>query len=328
MNILDLFPLSTTVHPRSGGLRIAGHDLNELAHRWGTPLYLYDAATVRAQASGLQRLLTAVYPGPGLVAYAAKAYFSLGFARQVAALGLGADVVSLGELSIARKAGFDPATVHLHGNNKTAEELAAALRWGVQAIVVDSQEELDILESLAARFGSVPRIWLRITPGLNVHTHPYRQTGHNASKFGLPVQDGQAAEGIRRAQRSQWLRLTGLHTHLGSQLFDPEPYQEAILSLCRLAQETGFVPEEISPGGGWGVPYHPGDEASPVENWVNAVSQTLVTACQSATASSAAPGARAGPLAGCPGRCGSLHPGNAQDPGGWDAGGSRRRRPG
>lgn len=281
MNKLDLFPVSTTIHPEDGGLQIAGHDLTELAHRWGTPLYLYDGATVRLQAAELQRLLSENYAGPSLVAYAAKAYFSAGFARRLAGLGLGADVVSLGELEIARKAGFDPGKVHLHGNNKSPQELEAAARWGVQSIVIDSLEELEFLESLAERLNlSSIRIWLRITPGIDVHTHAYRQTGHTASKFGLPVQDGQAAKAIRLGMHSRRLRLTGLHTHLGSQLFEPGPYQAAMSSLCGLANEQGFVPEEISPGGGWGVAYHPDDENVPAAVWVQSVSIALKEACQ------------------------------------------------
>jgi diaminopimelate decarboxylase len=280
LNSLDLFPLTKTISPQDGSLQIAGHSLGELARLWGTPLYLYDAATVRARAGELQRLLKAAYPGPSLVAYAAKAYFSPGFARHVAALGLGADVVSLGELTVARNAGFDPGLVHLHGNNKSAEEMEAALRWGVQSIVVDSLEELEFLDGLAARLGRTARIWLRVTPGLQVHTHPYRQTGHPASKFGFPLQDGQAAEGIRRALHSHWLHLTGLHTHLGSQVFEPEPYREAIQSLCQLAKEQDYIPEEFSPGGGWGVPYHPDDENVPAAAWVGEVGATLVEACQ------------------------------------------------
>lgn len=238
---------------------------------------------VRAQAAELTQLVQRIYPGQSLVAYAAKAYFSLGFARKIAKLGLGVDVVSLGELAIARQAGFAPETVHLHGNNKSRAELEAAARWGVQSIVIDSLEELDYLETLLAQnpAGTPPvPVWLRITPGLNVHTHPYRQTGHTASKFGLPVQDGQAAEAITRARRSQHIRLTGLHTHLGSQVFETEPYREAIWALCRLAHEQGFTPEEISPGGGWGVPYHPEDSSAPIVDWITAAAETLQEASQ------------------------------------------------
>lgn len=264
-----LFPISVGRGPR-GALTLAGHDLSLLAQTWGTPLYLYDAATVRQEVRTFQRLMKAHYDGAWEVTYAAKAYFSLGFARRVAQMGLGVDVVSLGELHIAQRAGFQPERVHLHGNNKSEAELVAALQYGVHAIVVDSLEELEFLEGIAARLRTPAPIWLRITPGVEVSTHPSIQTGHAASKFGLLAQDGQAAEGLRRARASRWLRLSGLHAHLGSQVFEAGPCREAVIRLAELAWETGFIPNEISPGGGWGVPYTPEMQDEPLETWVRA----------------------------------------------------------
>lgn len=264
-----LFPVSVGRGPR-GELTLAGHDLAELAQAWGTPLYLYDGATVQHEAGTLQNLMKAHYSGGWEITYAAKAYFSLGFARKLAQMGLGVDVVSLGELYTAQQAGFLPERVHLHGNNKSEAELMAALKYGVHAIVVDSLEELTFLESIAARLGVQAPIWLRITPGVNVSTHPSIQTGHATSKFGLLVQDGQAAEGIGRARTSRWLKLSGLHAHLGSQVFEPEPYREAAARLCELAEEMNFIPQEISPGGGWGVPYTLNDQDEVLETWVKA----------------------------------------------------------
>jgi diaminopimelate decarboxylase len=272
---MDLFPQTAAINP-DGCLSIAGHDLTELAARWGTPLYVYDAETIRAQVVELQALARQHYPGASQLTYAAKAYFSLGMARRLAALGLGVDVVSMGELKIAQKAGFAPGIAHLHGNNKSARELEAAARWGVQSIVVDSLEELEFLDGLTDKLDLTARIWLRVTPGIHVDTHAYRQTAHPASKFGLPVSDGQAAEGIRRARESQRLRLTGLHTHLGSQVFEAEPYRRAVAALFELAQSQGFVMDEISPGGGWGVRYTDADSCEGVETWVQAVAQAVV----------------------------------------------------
>ena len=275
---LALFPITTSISDE-GRLTVAGHDLTTLAQKWGTPLYLYDATTVRQQAGLLQDWLKQHYAGPSQVTYAAKAYFSLGWARQINALGLGVDVVSEGELQIAQKAGFQPRKVHLHGNNKSIQELQPALDWGVQSIVVDNLEELDYLESLADKRQKTARIWLRLSPGLDVHTHAYVQTAHHSSKFGIPVDDGQAARAIRAAQKSRWLRLTGLHTHLGSQIFEIEPYTRAIEIFGRLAHQEGFIPEEISPGGGWGVPYLPGKPEQSAEDMVKAVCQTLEEQC-------------------------------------------------
>ncbi|HWQ04745.1 MAG TPA: diaminopimelate decarboxylase [Longilinea sp.] len=275
-DIDQLFPVSVG-RAANSGLTLAGLDLAELAHAWGTPLYLYDAATVRQEAGSLQDLLNAHYPGDREITYAAKAYFSLGFARKLAKMGLGVDVVSLGELFTAKKAGFQPERIHLHGNNKSEDELVSAMQYGVHAIVVDSLEELAFLEGIAGRLQNPARIWLRITPGVNVSTHPSIQTGHAGSKFGLLVQDGQAAEGIQRAKASRWLKLSGLHMHLGSQIFEAEPYREAVSRLCDLAEEMDYIPQEISPGGGWGVPYTPADQNQPLDTWVRAASGTVKT---------------------------------------------------
>ncbi len=278
----DLFPVTAAVE--SGRLAIAGHDAAALAREWGTPLYLYDGATVRQQHTMLREALAAAYPGPTEITYAAKAYFAPRFARKIAALDLGVDVVSLGELQAALQAGFPPEKIHLHGNNKSAAELRTALNLGLQAIVVDSLDELAFLEQLAQDQGrravdGRARIWLRVTPGLTVDTHAYRQTGHHTTKFGLPLADGQAAEAIRRAQASTHLELVGLHTHLGSQIHEIEPYMEAIHMLYTLARAEDFWPAEFSPGGGWHVRYTPGAPDTPLEAWVKAVAGTVLAEC-------------------------------------------------
>lgn len=275
----SLFPITTTINSK-GNLQIAGFDLHELGAKFGTPLYVYDGETVRHNVSSLQKQFARSYPGDSLIAYAVKAYFSLGLARKLAELGVGADVVSRGEIKIAQAAGFAPEGVHLHGNNKSEEELQAVLDWGVQAIVVDSLDELAFLEGLAARRGKCARIWLRITPDLEVNTHPHIETSHSASKFGLHIKNGQAAEAIQRAKSSRWLNLVGLHTHLGSQLRDAAPYRMAIEMLYEVAAKEEFVPEELSPGGGWGVRYTLDDPADAAEPWVKAVSETVQEQCK------------------------------------------------
>ena len=269
-----IFPLSTSRDP-AGRMSIAGHSLCDLADQFGTPLYIYDAETIHAQVKALRDILASLYPGKAEVAYAAKAYFSLGMARRLNALGLSLDVVSQGELSVAQQAGFLPERVHLHGNNKSLDELNFAITWGVQAVVVDSLEELEYINRLAVELDKTVRIWLRITPGVEVDTHPYRQTAHLGSKFGLPIQGGSAAQGIRRASMLSHLQLTGLHTHLGSQIFDPEPFRRSVKMLIELADEIGFVPEELSPGGGWGVPYTLDDKDGDPRPWLMAVCQEV-----------------------------------------------------
>lgn len=278
-DLLNLFPISTTVNEQ-GCLTVAGHDLTGLAAQYGTPLYVYDGATVRAQIDRLEGLLRRYYPADSGLAYAAKAYFSLSLAGKLAGYGLGVDAASLAELRIAKKAGFNADRVHLHGNNKSEDELAAAVDWRIRAVVVDSLDELDLLEQVAVRAALPVKIWLRLTPDLQVETHPHIQTSHAGSKFGLHISNGEAVEGIRRALASRRLQLTGLHTHLGSQLFDPQPYREAVLALYDTAQAADFIPAEFSPGGGWGVRYTGGEPEDDPLPWVQVVSGTIQEACR------------------------------------------------
>lgn len=273
-DLLSLFPVTTTCSS-TGQVAIAGRRLSDLARQWGTPLYLYDAATLTHQAMTLRAALAGAYPGSGEVAYAAKAYFGLGMARKLAALELGVDVVSVGEINMARKAAFPPGKIHLHGNNKSPAELSIALNMGIQAIVVDSLDELEFLETLAAQARRTARIWLRLTPEIRVDTHAYRQTGHHATKFGLPIADGQAAKALEVARRSPWLKAVGLHMHLGSQFSGAEAYRAGIHSLYEFARQQDFRPIEFSPGGGWYVRYHPEDPSVPLSAWVETVSQAI-----------------------------------------------------
>lgn len=276
---LSLFPKSASINSR-GHLTIAGHDLADLAAQYGTPLYLYDGATIRGQFDRLKTLFKMHYAGDAMIAYASKAYFSQSFATHLAAMGAGSDVVSLGEINVAHNAGFQANVIHLHGNNKNEAELRAALEWDIQAIVVDSLDELTFLETLAAERNQKARIWLRITPDINVNTHPHIETAHSDSKFGLHIQNGEAATAIQRALASPWFKLTGLHTHLGSQIFDAEPYQQAIEMLFEIAAANHYVPEEISPGGGWGVRYTDADPIDDAEPWVKTVAEAVQEGCK------------------------------------------------
>jgi diaminopimelate decarboxylase len=276
--ILKLFPVTTERDP-SGKLKIAGQLVRELVQQYGSPLYVYDSATLCAQLELVRGALEKEYRGEFEITYAAKAYFSLGFAKKLAAMGLGVDVVSLGELKIAKKAGFFPGKVHFHGNNKTVTELLFAMDWGISDIVVDNLSELALLESLASECEKKVDIWLRITPGVRVDTHKYLQTADISSKFGLPISDGQASEAIRQAQASRWLNLRGLHTHVGSLVFDVEPYGEALQRLIALAAQEEFVLPELSPGGGLGVPYLPDGRTADAVSWVKSMSDTLEEEC-------------------------------------------------
>ncbi|MDY6878068.1 MAG: anhydro-N-acetylmuramic acid kinase [Chloroflexota bacterium] len=279
-SLASLLPLTSHVTP-DGHLRLAGHDTVALAERHGTPLYLYDGATLWHRLAELRETLARHYPGSAQVAYAAKAGFTPGLARRLRAANVGLDVVSGGEMAVAREAGFDPARVHLHGNNKSRAELCAALDWGIGRIVVDNLDELGRLDALAAELGQRVSVWLRLTPALDVDTHPYRKTGHAASKFGLHMLEPNcpATQALARVQESAWLNTVGLHTHLGSQIFDPTPYAAAVEHLLDFASHH-LIPAELSPGGGWGTPYVPEDPAPPVDEWIAAVSQAVIEGCR------------------------------------------------
>jgi diaminopimelate decarboxylase len=274
----SLFPLTTRWEKE--GLQIGGRQISDLVKIHGTPLYLYDAATLRGHIQRLRQLVHEYYPGDAVVTYAAKAYFAPALARRLAAWGIGVDVVSQGELQVALKAGFSPSVIHLHGNNKSEDEIVTALEVGIQAIVVDSLDELEWVEQMAQNRRCRAHIWLRITPGIAAHTHPHIQTAHTQSKFGLYLDTGEALEAIRKARASHWLHLRGLHTHLGSQIFEVEPYREAIEALFALAEQAKFVPEEFSPGGGWGVRYRSDDPPDDPLPWIRVVGESVEQACE------------------------------------------------
>lgn len=269
-----VLPLTATV--ASGRLQVGGCDLGELAARFGTPLYVYDEATIRARCRAFRQALAEVCP-EGHVAYAAKAGALLALLRLMRDEGLGLDVVSGGELEAAVRVGFALDLVHFHGNYKTPAELERALDLGVGRIVVDSLDELELLARLTRARGRRQPILLRITPGVDAHTHEYRKTGLLDSKFGLPIATGQAEEAVRRALAAPGLELVGLHTHLGSQIFELEPYQAAVAALLGFAAEQrarhGLELREFSPGGGWGIPYTRDDPELDVAGAIRAVAR-------------------------------------------------------
>ena len=198
---------------------------------------------------------------------------------------LGLDVVSAGEISIARSAAFPPERVYFHGNNKTAEEISFALEWGIGRIVVDNFHELRLLSKLAAEKGIVQDILLRLSPGIDPHTHEHITTGTVESKFGFPMLPGQAEEALTQAIASASLNLIGLHFHLGSLIFNVEPYKAAIKIVLRFAaemkQRTGFDLREFSPGGGFAIQYVANSPAPPTGDYAEAIISTLLEETES-----------------------------------------------
>lgn len=273
-HILDLFPQSASCDDQ-GNLLIASHSIPSLAEEYGTPLYIYDGKTIRDHISQIQSLLKEHYQGTTALAYAAKAYISPKFAAKLAQTKVELDTVSLAEMKLAIQNGFDPDLIHLHGNNKSIEELTFALENHIHAIVVDNGQELALLEELSKSRKMKAPVWLRITPDLHVDTHAHIETSAIDSKFGFHIDNGDAELAIRQAAASPHINLLGLHCHLGSQLFKQEPYKAAIKRILITASKCNYYPLEFSPGGGWGVPYTPAQPAADPAAWIVAVTEAV-----------------------------------------------------
>lgn len=271
----DLWPVATTADPR-GRLRIGGVDLERLAEREGTPLYVYDAATIRA---AYRDYATAFRPyRPVRISYAVKACALRGVARVLAAAGADASAASLGEVLAARRAGFAPERIQLHGNAKTDDELRAAVRARVGRIVIDGADEVDRLARIVARRATPLEVWLRVSPGIDADTHPHLRTGVLDSKFGAPLATGDALAQARAIAATGRLRLVGIHAHLGTQLHEAERYRELGSALAAFAAEaapTGARIREIGVGGGLGIALRTGDPVLDLAAYAAAVSAPI-----------------------------------------------------
>jgi diaminopimelate decarboxylase len=253
-----------------GRLSVGGCDVIELAGQFGTPLFVYDEAHIRARC----REAVAAF-GDG-VAYASKAFLCVAMARLAHEEGMHIDVATGGELHVALSAGVPADRLVLHGNNKSTEELRAARHAGVGRTVVDSFDEMARLAALHAEDGLVPRVLIRATPGVEAHTHEFIRTGQIDSKFGFGVASGDAAAAVARAQDSPAMELLGVHMHIGSQVFVADFFHQAVEVVAPWVQELD-VPE-LSIGGGLGVAYVEGEEAPSITEWGPAV----VEACRQA----------------------------------------------
>lgn len=271
---MKLFPLASRINNQNH-LEIGGCDVVALAREFGTPLYVFDDAHLRARAREIRETFQARWPNT-LPLYATKAYFSPYVARICSDAGLGIDVTSEGELEIARRVDYARDRIYLHGNNKTPTEIRAALAMGVEHVVVDNLDEIDLLARIAGELNATPRVLLRLAPAIDPHTHKYMATGVAESKFGLPLATGDALEAARRVTRhAPRLTLVGLHVHIGSQVFELAPYREAVQLMLDFARElqdaVGFQLQELDLGGGWGVAYTEEQETLSIESVVDAV---------------------------------------------------------
>jgi len=274
---LALFPLTAEVN-KQGHLVIGGCDVVDLANEFGTPLYLFDESTLRHRCREFKDEFCKHYPDT-LVIYASKAFLNRALALIFKEEGLGLDVVSGGELGIAHSVNFPLDKVYFHGNNKTPEELNLALDLGVGRIVVDNFYELELLDKLAGERGISQDILLRLTPGVDPHTHQYTTTGTIESKFGFPLATGQAEEAVKQALSASSLNLLGLHFHLGSPVPEVQPYELAMELVLRFAWEMSrkfdFELSEFGIGGGFAVPYTLDSEVPTIADYARAVTGKL-----------------------------------------------------
>ncbi|WP_048601483.1 diaminopimelate decarboxylase [Rubeoparvulum massiliense] len=262
----------------AGHLEIGGVDTVELAKQFGTPLYVYDVALIQQRA---QQFLQ-VFAEEGLqaqVAYASKAFSSIAIIQLVDQLGLSLDVVSGGELYTAIQAGFPPERIHFHGNNKSPAEMEYAIQAGVGCFVADNFYEIAWLKRLSEQYKQSINLLLRITPGVEAHTHEYISTGQEDSKFGFDLVSGQATAAIEQVLQSSNLQLLGVHSHIGSQIFDPAGFIQAIQKIyLHLEQWEGQFGRRfpvLNVGGGFGIRYVEGDRPIPVEQHVHAIIITI-----------------------------------------------------
>ena len=277
---LSLFPLTAGVNDQ-GHLMIGGCDTVELAAEFGTPLYLFDELSLRSKCAEFKAEFGQRYADTTVI-YACKAFINKALALVFKEEGLGLDVVSGGELGIAQSAGFPLEQVYFHGNNKSAEEISLALEWGVGRIVVDNFHELKMLGKIAQDKGCTPDILLRLTPGVDPHTHRYITTGNVDSKFGIPLASGESA--MAKAMSMSNLNLVGLHFHLGSLIFEVEPYQQAIEFILNFAaemkQKHGFELRELNVGGGFAIQYTLDSPAPPISAYAEAIVSNIIGGCQ------------------------------------------------
>ncbi len=267
-----------TVKNDGGELTVAGLTATEIADRVQTPAYVLDEDDLRHRA----RTYARAFAGWG-VYYAGKSFLSKAVARWVSEEGLGLDVCTGGELAVALAAGVDPARIGFHGNNKSETELSTALRTGVGRIIVDSEDEITRLIRLSDELDAHPRLMVRVTTGVEAHTHEYISTAHEDQKFGFSIAGGQAMAALRRIHDHPQLHLVGIHSHIGSQIFDADGFEVAARRTLRLhaafAAETGVELPELDLGGGFGIAYTSQDTPATAAELARALTAIVAAEC-------------------------------------------------
>ena len=260
-------------------LVIGKNDTVELAKEYGTPLYVIDEELFRENCRIYKNAMDKYYEGNGLVLYANKAFCTKYACRIIKEEGLGIDVVSGGELYTAIKSDFPMDKVYFHGNNKTVDELTMAVENGVGNIIVDNIYELEKLNEIAREHGIVQDIMFRIKPGVDAHTHSFIRTGQIDSKFGVALENGEAFEICKTANEMTNVKVNGVHCHIGSQIFDIEPFCKAAEIMMNfvgdLKDKLGMEIDRLNLGGGYGIMYTESDDPVPYDDYIKHVSEIV-----------------------------------------------------
>jgi len=271
--------MNRKLHVENGRLYLGGVEAVELTKQYGTPLYVMEEDVIRDAMRAYYSSMMDYYDGNGLVCYASKAFCCKELCRMAKEEGLGIDVVSAGELYTACSVDFPREKICFHGNNKTPAELRYALKENIGQIVVDSLTELSRVSTIANELGVTANILLRITPGVDAHTHDFIKTGQIDSKFGLALETGEALDGVKAALNTPNVNLKGLHCHIGSQIMEVTPFvhtAEIMMDFIALIKkETGAEMQVLNLGGGFGIRYVDEDDPVPYVEYLKEVSGTL-----------------------------------------------------
>ena len=262
-----------------GNIEIGGCDVAELTAKHGTPAYIMDENCIRENCRKYTDAIKKYYNGNGIALYASKAFSCLEIYRIMKEEGMGVDTVSGGEIYTAIKAGFPADKIYFHGNNKSEDELRFALENGVGRIVVDNITELNLLNRLAAESGKVAKVLFRIKPGIDAHTHDFIMTGQIDSKFGVALENCEAEEIIKYALTLENVKVVGIHCHIGSQIFEFTPFEEAADVMMNfmgdIRDKYGAELEELNLGGGFGIKYVESDAPIEYGKYIEAVSKVV-----------------------------------------------------
>ena len=266
-----------------GNFIFSGCDTVYLAKKYKTPLYVISEDYIVDRCNEIKRDFLNKYENT-FCAYASKAFLTKEMARLIKREGLGMDVVSGGELYTAIKVDFPMGNIIFHGNNKTIDEIELAVKYNVGRIVVDNLQELEVINHMGKKFKRKVNILFRITPGVDVHTHKYIQTGQVDSKFGIPLKEDIIKEAVLKAMNLEYIEPLGFHFHIGSQIHDNTGYilavKKAVNLMKKLRDEIGFVAQELNTGGGFGIQYGEGKERKPISYFTDAIMETLIKECK------------------------------------------------